>query len=496
MDLSEEEAFCAKLLNGMVTVVGVLEPDGTVIFSNRMLEDVKGKKLYDTAWWAYSKKVQEMIKADIARCARGERFTHEIQAQAADGSLVWIEFSMHPVFDEGGDLSYLVAESRDISEKKQALEDAKQKVAYLDNMPTYMAVSDLEGNVQFTSAVTIEKFGYRLEDVLGTRFDRMPWWGYSEDVQQMMDRVVRRGAAGKSSEFDTDVKMGEDLFPIKYTCDPLLDDKGEIYALLHTGTRIDELRAALDDAKEKVTYIENAPIPIVAVDKNINIRFLNRAGADAVGIAPEDAIGKKCYEVFDTPECKTDRCCVRQVFEKGYAVNGETILHGVKDMDVQFTCAPLMDDDGNIIGGLKYIADITDLKRLIEERERLSDEIMKVSTPVIEVWEDVLMLPLIGTLDTERAEEMMERLLGEIVKHEAVVVILDVSGIPAIDADVAQHLIKTASAARLLGSKVIFTGVRPDMTETMVSIGIDLSEIDTRRTLREGLKETIPMVGK
>ncbi|MHC1603562.1 MAG: PAS domain-containing protein [Candidatus Syntropharchaeales archaeon] len=497
MDLSEEEAFCSKLLNGMVTVVGVLEPDGTVIFSNRMLEDVKGKKLYDTDWWTYSKKVQEQIKADIARCASGERFIHEIQAQAADGSLVWIEFSMHPVFDEEGDLSYLVAESRDISEKKQALDDAQQKVAYLDNMPTYMAVTDLEGNVQFTSAVTIEKFGFKLEDVLGMRFDQMPWWEYSEDIQQRMKEVYERVAKGEEFEFEVDVKMGEDLYPIKYTCEPLRDENGNIYAILHTGTRIDELRAALDDAQQKVAYLNSIPTPIMVVDKEFTIQFVNPSWVDMAGVAIEDAVGRKCYDLIKSAECQTEKCCIRRVMMEDSVITCEKIVHTARgDISTQYTGAPLKDAEGNIIGGLDYLVDITDLKRLIEERERLSNEIMRLSTPIIEVWDKVLMVPLIGTIRTERAEQIMEQLLNEIVKHEAEVVILDLSGIPTIDVDVAQHLLKTASAAKLLGSKVIFTGVRADITEAMVSIGIDLSEIDTRRTLRDGLKEAVPMVKK
>jgi len=504
MDPDEDEAFYSKLLNDMVTFVGVLSPDGTVIFVNNTplelagitLEDVKGKKFYDTYWWAYSEDARERIKADIATCAGGKRLIHEIQVQTADGSLIWIEFSMHPVFDEAGNLRYLVAEGRDVSEKKQALEDAQQKVAYLDNMPTYMAVTDLEGRLQFTSAVTIEKFGIKLEDVLGTRFDQMPWWEYSEEIQQKMKDVYERAAKGEKFEFEVDVKMGEDLYPIKYTCEPLRDENGNIYALLHTGTRIDELRAALDDAKEKVMYLENAPIPIIAVDKDITIKFINRAGAEAMGMRPEDAIGKKCYEVFDTPECGTDRCCIIQIMDQGRAIRGETHLRGVKEMDIQFTCAPLVDDDGNIIGGLKYIADITDLKRLMKERERLSEEIMRVSTPVIEVWEKVLLLPLIGRIETGRAEQIMERLLGAIVKQGAEAVILDVSGIPKIDADVAQHLVKTVRAAQILGSRVILTGIRPDMADTITSIGIDLTDVDTRRTLREGLMDAIPLVEK
>ena len=107
MDPDEDEAFYSKLLNDMVTFVGVLSPDGTVIFVNNTplelagitLEDVKGKKFYDTYWWAYSHEAQQMIRDYTERCASGETFSGEIQIQVAGGSLRWIEFSMHPIYD-------------------------------------------------------------------------------------------------------------------------------------------------------------------------------------------------------------------------------------------------------------------------------------------------------------------------------------------------------------------------------------------------------------
>ncbi len=258
MDAKDGEAFYSKLLNDMVTFVAVLEVDGTVIFANNTpldlagikLEDVKGKKLYDAYWWNYSKEAQESIKADVKRCARGEHFTHEIQSKIADGALIWTEFGMHPVFDEKGDLSYLVAEGRDINDKKQALEDAKQKVAYLDNTPTYIVVTDLEGKLVFANPPTFSAFDFKLEDVVGREFDGMEWWDYSEDVQRRMREVIADAAKGIPSAFEVEGHVGDEIVPIKYTCDPLHDEEGEIYASLHTGTRIDELRAALDDAKE------------------------------------------------------------------------------------------------------------------------------------------------------------------------------------------------------------------------------------------------------
>ena len=256
------------------------------------------------------------------------------------------------------------------------------------------------------------------------------------------------------------------------------------------------MRAALDDAKQKAAYVDNAPIPIAAVDRDINILFINKIGASVAGTTPEEAIGKKCYDVFDTPECGTENCCIEQVVKHGNVVTGETRLRGVKEMDVQITCAPFKDAEGNITGGVKYITDITDLKRLMEEEKKLSDAIVKLSIPIIQIWDDVLMLPLIGTIDSIRAEQILENLLEAIASTEAEVVIIDLSGIPTVDTEATHQLIKAASAAMMLGSKVIFTGISPDVAQTMTKLGIDLSTLETRQTLCVGLREAISIIKK
>ena len=126
--LRESEKFFSGTLNDMLTFVAVLEPDGKVIFVNNTpldvagitLNDVKGKMFYDALWWQYSEQVRQQIKEDIKNCATGETLVHEIQVQTAEGGLLWIEYSMHPVYSENGKIKYLVPEGRDITVRKQA----------------------------------------------------------------------------------------------------------------------------------------------------------------------------------------------------------------------------------------------------------------------------------------------------------------------------------------------------------------------------------------
>ena len=131
---------------------------------------------------------------------------------------------------------------------------------------------------------------------------------------------------------------------------------------------------------------------------------------------------------------------------------------------------------------------VRELEAKLELIQHQSQAILELSTPVIEVWDEILVVPLIGTIDTERAGQIIESLLEAIVRKRAAVVILDITGVPVVDTKVAQHFIKTVDAARILGARAIVTGVSPANAQTLVRLGIDLSRMTTKNSLQAGLK--------
>lgn len=128
----------------------------------------------------------------------------------------------------------------------------------------------------------------------------------------------------------------------------------------------------------------------------------------------------------------------------------------------------------------------------VEEREMKITEqqqaMLSLSTPVLQIRDQILVLPLIGTIDSARAAQIVEQLLNSIVDTQASVVILDITGVPVIDTAVANHLIKTIQAARMLGAKTIITGISPVNAQTLVTLGVDLSMMTTIGSLRSGVK--------
>lgn len=116
---------------------------------------------------------------------------------------------------------------------------------------------------------------------------------------------------------------------------------------------------------------------------------------------------------------------------------------------------------------------------------RQQEEMMELSTPVVKLWEGILALPIIGTLDSARTQVVMESLLQKIVETGSEVAIIDITGVPTVDTLTAQHLLKTVTAARLMGADCIISGIRPQIAQTIVYLGIDLADVTTKATLAD-----------
>lgn len=130
------------------------------------------------------------------------------------------------------------------------------------------------------------------------------------------------------------------------------------------------------------------------------------------------------------------------------------------------------------------------LKKIQEQQKTIiqqQEDLLELSSPVTKVWDNILILPVIGTLDSQRTQIMMENLLQKIVETGCTIAILDITGVPTVDTQVANHLLKTVTAARLLGADCIISGISPAIAQTIVHLGIDLSAIRTKATLQDAM---------
>ena len=135
-------------------------------------------------------------------------------------------------------------------------------------------------------------------------------------------------------------------------------------------------------------------------------------------------------------------------------------------------------------------------KRREEVITRQQQELLELSTPVVKLWDGILALPMIGTLDSARTQIVMESLLQRIVETGADIAIIDITGVPTVDTLTAQHLLKTVTAARLMGADCIISGIRPQIAQTIVHLGVDLGAVITKATLADAFRRALEMTGQ
>ena len=230
---------------------------------------------------------------------------------------------------------------------------------------------------------------------------------------------------------------------------------------------------------------------IVLLDpKGVVVRW--SPGAERIkGYQAKDIIGRN-FLCFYTPEAikrgLPEQELAAATKEGRYEDEGWRVRKDGTQFWANVVLTALRDKDGNLLGFGKITRDLTERKQSERRIQQQAREILELSTPVMQVWQGVVVAPLIGALDSERTQQFMERLLNRIVETNSPVALVDIMGVPTVDTKTAQHLIETISAVRLLGAQVVLTGVRPAIAQTLVHLGIDLSGIITRSSLSAGLQ--------
>jgi rsbT co-antagonist protein RsbR len=243
--------------------------------------------------------------------------------------------------------------------------------------------------------------------------------------------------------------------------------------------------------------LDQVPAIVLAVDRDFNLVLLNATGCKWFGKTWEDIEGTKCYDNFNTPVCNTPDCPIRQTIDTGEIILGQTEKRvGDEKAIIEFAASPLKNARGDIVGGVEYVVDVTEKVEAEAKTRQLQQDILELSTPVLSLWGNILAIPLIGTLDSRRTQDVMEKSLTRMAQEKSRVLIVDITGVPVVDTMVANHLIRLSEAVRLMGGESILTGISPTTARTIVHLGIDLSKLNTRATLAQGLELAMEIVKK
>ena len=267
---------------------------------------------------------------------------------------------------------------------------------------------------------------------------------------------------------------------------------------------VEKLKAEIAQLQERVNFyqqiMDSIPGLIFVKDYDGRFELANKTLAELYNTKQEALIGKTDADFNpNTEEVEKYLAADKQVLDskESLLIPEETVTnpHTGETNYYQTRKVPILDSDGVARHLLGVGTDITELKHSQDERDRLQRQIIKaqeetlqeLSTPIIPLMERIIVLPIVGAIDSNRSQHIMRGLLEGISQHRAKTVILDITGVPIVDSGVADYLNRTIQAARLKGARTIITGISDAVAETMISLGISWEEIETMRDLRSGL---------
>jgi PAS domain S-box-containing protein len=354
---------------------------------------------------------------------------------------------------------------------------------------------DVNGNVTTWNSGAERLEGYRADEIIGQHFSC--FYPRESIRQRSPERELRVAATeGRFEDDNWRVRKDGSRFWANVVVTPLRDGGGK---LLGFGKIMRDLTERRRTDERFRLIVECAPNAMVMTDRAGIIVLINSQTEQLFGYSRDELIGQP-VEVLVPARVRSTHPTYRADFfidPRARPMGAGRDLYGVHkdghEVPVEIGLNPLVTEDGTFV--LASIIDITARKQAEEMVARQAQEILEVATPVVQVWDGVVVAPLIGTLDSRRTEQFMERLLQRIVETNSPVALVDITGVPTIDTQTAQHLIETITAVRMLGAQVVLTGVRPALAQTLVHLGIDLSHILTRSSLSAGLRVALDLLG-
>ncbi|AUX31991.1 PAS domain-containing protein [Sorangium sp. Soce836] len=380
-------------------------------------------------------------------------------------------------------------------EEVEVVKLASKRARLLERAPLAIAEYGRDLTIEDWNQAAERLLGYTREEALGRRVDELlPVRGDPSAWRRLL------GEDDAAPRVWTHARKGGDTAIFEWSHERLLDERGEVSGVGIFGQcvteRAEELRAL--KAKEQILHTVTQTLPIVvwAVDRDGVFTFHEGKAATSAGLDQGQFVGKSVFELFqDHPQ----NAMLRRALA-GEAGHSTLSTYGVSWENWQI---PVRDERGEIHGVLGVTLDVTDAKNTEQELrsrleliERQQQVIRELSTPIIQVWDGVLTLPMIGILDSARTADVMDSLLEAITRTGARYAILDLTGVEMVDTKTASYLIQLVGAIRLLGAEGIITGIRSNVAQTVVALGLDLTGTTTLGNLRAALQHCIRQMSK
>jgi methyl-accepting chemotaxis protein len=349
---------------------------------------------------------------------------------------------------------------------------------------------DLDGTVVSANENFLRIFGYELDEVVG-KHHRMfcdPDYVESDAYTELWNKLGR--GEFHSAEFKRLAKGGKEIW-LRASYNPVFDEDGKPVRVVKFATDVTASKLQIAEYEGKIRAIERA-LAVIEFELDGTVITANENFLHIFGYSLDEVVGKH-HRIFCDPGYAETPEYARfwQKLGRGEYEADEFRRIDKKGAEVwlQASYNPIFDMEGRPLKVVKFASDIT-----VEVQKR-SLALLEMSTPVTKIWDGVLFAPIGGIVDSKRSVDIMNKALSSIADTRASTLLLDISGVAVVDTAVANHLIKIAKAAVLMGCKTIISGISPAIAQTIAELGIDLGSIQTTSTIESALRDSITRPG-
>ena len=449
------------------------------------VDDIIGKTDFDMPWKDHAARYQEDDRAVIQS---GPKINIEEPLTRGDGSTIWLRTSKIPLRRDGEVIGVL-GMYEDVTEKRRQEDELRTFKLLVENAPDGIGIADTNlvltyANPAFATMLEYSSLvGMKVPDIIHPddleRLNAITQQIFQGDVPREMIRYQRSDGS---------------IVTVQASALALHDSHGNLIGFASINRDITEQLQAeesLRTSEQRNRALLNAipDLMFLLTPDGVFLDYKTDSSGDLI-LPPEAFLNKKVTDVLPphlaeqtiTHMEALKRTHEMQTYEYQILINNQ-----IRDFEARMV---LSNDDVLVLS-----RDVTKQKRAERERQAMQEQIIQaqqaalreLSTPLMPIADGVVAMPIIGTIDTMRAQQIMEALLQGIAEHNASIAILDITGVKVVDTQVAGALIRAAQAARMLGAQVVLTGISPEIAQTLVHIGAEMREMVAKPTLQQGI---------
>ncbi len=367
-----------------------------------------------------------------------------------------------------------------------------------DALTTPVFYKDIEGRYVGCNAAFAVFLGRDRSDIIGkTAYDLAP--PHLAETYHQADLTLMRQRSTQIYEAEVIAANGESRI-VQFSKAPIVDSAGNVVGLIGALQDLTERKRAEQETARLMEILENTPDVIGMADAQGRVVYMNKAGRRLRGLSSEaDLDGMQIADFHPAWAAKIiHEEAIPAADRQGYW-SGDLAMINARGEEIPVSQVLLAhhDADGKLVyvtGIMRDISERQKVERALRERE-IQEQVIEaqratlreLSTPLLPISSEVVVMPIIGTVDSARAQQIMETVLQGVSEYHASLAILDITGVKVMDTQVAGALIHAAHAVRLLGAQVVLSGIRPEIAQTLVHIGIDMRDIVTRSTLQQAI---------